>query len=69
MTDMGWHLGRSWFGTALEDSCPCPKEPCGLVLRARTVPECPEHPLTRYRTIRQAHPAYECPGKTDASTH
>lgn len=65
-----WHVGRSAFGTALEDGCPCPKEPCGLVVRAKAVPECTEHPLERHKTIRQGHPANRCLGnKPDAQTH
>lgn len=59
---MGWHAGRSWSGTRLEDACPCPKEPCGLVDIARTVPECLEHPLNRVKTFRQGHYPQHCPG-------
>lgn len=56
------HIGRSWEDHPLEDACPCPKEPCGLVDRDKAVPECLHHPVTRYKTIRQGHYEDECPG-------
>ena len=28
----GYHVGRSWTTHELEDACPCPQAPCGLVL-------------------------------------
>lgn len=55
-----WHFGRSFVGTRLEDTCPCPKEPCGLVSTERVNPNCPEHPFTRAKTIRQSHTAENC---------
>lgn len=61
----GIHVGRSWSGTRLEDACPCPKEPCGLVDTSKTDPSCPEHPEVRAKTIRRSHPATECPGAGD----
>ena len=61
-----YHMGRSWSGTALEDSCPCPKAPCGLVdFGAPPIPVCdqhnPENPFLS-RTMRQVHKASQCPG-------
>jgi hypothetical protein len=51
---MTFHIGRSWSGHPLEDGCPCPKAPCGLVDMDRT---------ERSKSIRQSHPASECPGE------
>lgn len=58
------HIGRS-FGDAhhLEDECPCPQEPCGLVALDRVVEDCPEHDLSKARTIRQSHDPENCPVK------
>lgn len=60
------HIGRS-FGSMrhLEDGCPCPKEPCGLVDRAKVVAECQQHPVGRMKTIRQSHEAKDCPGNRE----
>ncbi|MFE2994135.1 hypothetical protein ACFXG4_03875 [Nocardia sp. NPDC059246] len=58
-----WHIGRSWSGTQLEDTCPCPKAPCGLVDDMNVDPDCGQHPYSRSKTIRQSHPADECPGE------
>jgi hypothetical protein len=55
------HIGRSWNGHPLEDECPCPKAPCGLVLGAERSPDCEQHDGTR--TIRQAHDEKDCPAK------
>jgi hypothetical protein len=57
-----WHIGRSWQGTRLEDDCPCPKAPCGLVIMDQQDPECPQHALTEAKTIRQTHRVEDCPG-------
>ncbi len=57
-----WHVGRSFEGHPLEDECPCPKEPCGLVMLSRAAPECDQHPMSRNKTIRQSHLAERCPG-------
>ncbi|GAA0720101.1 hypothetical protein Drose_06370 [Dactylosporangium roseum] len=54
-----YHVGRSWTGTTLENNCPCPKAPCGLVDRAHP-PACEQHGHTK--TIRQSHRAEDCPG-------
>lgn len=61
---MSFHVGRSWTGTEVEDGCPCPKEPCGLVDIARAVPECDHHPVERMKSMRQGHKAAACPGAT-----
>lgn len=55
------HVGRSWEGREIEDACPCPKEPCGLVDQARAVPECDEHHPSKACSIRQSHPGLLCP--------
>lgn len=59
------HVGRSWSGHPLEDECPCPQEPCGLVAFSKVDPECVQHggsPLMA-KTIRQSHSPEDCPGK------
>lgn len=59
---LGMHIGRSWGGHPLEDECPCPQEPCGLVDQGRVDPECPEHTIEAMKTIRQGHKTEACPG-------
>lgn len=60
------HIGRSWGDHPLEDGCPCPQAPCGLVSTDEVSADCPEHPMQRGKTIRQSHSATECPAlKTD----
>jgi hypothetical protein len=56
------HIGRSWDGTSLEDECPCPKAPCGLVSSDAVDPACDQHPSERRKTMRQIHTAAVCPG-------
>jgi hypothetical protein len=57
----GSHIGRSWSGHGIEDDCPCPKAPCGLVVQETVAETCDQHPLSARRTIRQSHRADECP--------
>lgn len=60
----GWgtaHIGRSWDGHPLEDRCPCPKQPCGLVKADERDPSCEEHSGTK--TIRQTHDHAACPAR------
>jgi hypothetical protein len=57
------HIGRSWEDHPLEDDCPCPKAPCGLVSTDSVVPECQHHPGVRAKTIRQSHLATSCPAR------
>lgn len=59
-----WHVGRSFNDTRLEDDCPCPKAPCGLVVSDNAAEDCPEHPWHRAKTIRQSHLGENCPGET-----
>ncbi len=60
------HVGRSWTGHDLEDSCPCPQEPCGLVAQNRAVPDCVQHGhLHPPRSMRQGHPAGRCPARLE----
>lgn len=58
------HIGRSWPGMRpeMEEGCPCPKEPCGLVNVSKVVPDCPQHSLNAAKTIRQGHRPEDCPG-------
>ena len=68
----GYHSGRCWPpSTAIEDECPCPQEACGLVDPQRAHPDCEQHyfldnPL-KARSMRQGHPADQCPGAHDSS--
>lgn len=59
-TTADWHIGRWSDGHQLEDACPCPKAPCGLVIRQQAI--CEEHALTAGKAMRQGHPATHCPG-------
>ncbi len=59
------HVGRSWSGTEIEDGCPCPKAPCGLVVGLRVYGgDSEQH--TAAKTIPQAHAAEPCPGRREA---
>lgn len=61
------HIGRSWGGPGpLEESCPCPKAPCGLVNMEDTHPDCLQHPWGRCKTMRTGHNAEDCPGAQPA---
>ncbi len=63
MTSRTKHIGRSWGASrAIEDGCPCPKEPCGLVDEAKASPGCTEHPPEACKSIRQGHYPEDCPG-------
>jgi len=55
------HVGRSWAGHELEDDCPCPKAPCGLVSQDEAAEECSEHHWSAAKSMRQGHPANRCP--------
>lgn len=58
---MSRHMGRSWWPQHfLEDECPCPKEPCGLVDMEKAVPECPEHWFHRAKSMREFHDEEHC---------
>lgn len=54
------HSGRAWSGHVIEDKCPCPQQPCGLVKLSEADPECPEHRMDK--TLRQGHAEKDCPG-------
>lgn len=60
----GMHIGRSWPGMQpdLEDECPCPQEPCGLIAVEKIDPNCPQHGRGE-KTIRASHLPEHCPGK------
>ncbi|MEV7975375.1 hypothetical protein [Streptomyces sp. NPDC086519] len=57
----GNHIGRSWTSHEIEDNCPCPKAPCGLVLQDQVTEACREHHWSAAKTTRQSHPADRCP--------
>lgn len=49
----------------MEDNCPCPKTACGLVDGDNVHPDCDQHPFLRTKTMRQMHPADQCPELSD----
>jgi hypothetical protein len=57
-----WHVGRRWNDHTIEDTCPCPKGPCGLAAYPFD-PACEHHPWGRSKTMRQMHHADDCPGE------
>lgn len=59
-----WHYGRQWEGHLIEDECPCPQAPCGLVAGADTDPACPQHSLRASKTMRQGHLLENCMGES-----
>ncbi|MEV8042422.1 hypothetical protein AB0P02_01075 [Streptomyces griseoluteus] len=63
----GWHIGRQWHGHELEDRCPCPQAPCGLVIAADAAKDCVEHGPGSTKSTRQSHPANTCPGPKEPS--
>lgn len=68
MTRTPWagdHLGRDWTGHEPEDNCPCPKAACGLVLADHIRGNCAQHSWTHARSMRQSHPARNCPARTE----
>lgn len=58
------HVGRSFKGIyRMEESCPCPQLPCGLVDMGKAIEiDCPEHSPIHAKTIRTTHQANQCPG-------
>lgn len=56
-----WHWGRAFHGHEIEDKCPCPKQPCGLVEVTSADPDCAQHAARFARTSRQGHRAENCP--------
>ena len=58
-----WHMGRSFVGHPLEDACPCPKAPCGLIISDQIDESCDQHPMRHGKTYRQGHRPEDCPGK------
>lgn len=68
MTDKTWHNGRQWTTHTIEDECPCPQEPCGLVDLTKADPSCMHHPIGRGKTMRQGHSAECCPGERNRVT-
>lgn len=55
-----FHMGRSWSGHHMEDECPCPQEPCGLIARDKVVETCPQHYFGRSKTMRSIHRVEDC---------
>ncbi|MEU9661886.1 hypothetical protein [Streptomyces chartreusis] len=67
-TGRGNHVGRSFPGMAndIEAACPCPKAPCGLVIQDEVTEACGQHHWSAAKTMRQSHPAEQCPGAAPA---
>lgn len=61
------HIGRSWTTRQIEDACPCEKALCGLVVENAVTEECREHHWSAARTMRQSHPADECPAAEETT--
>jgi hypothetical protein len=62
---VNYHIGRSWVGHDVEDNCPCPQAPCGLVDVEDVDPDCSHHPALRAKSMRQGHHAEDCPDITE----
>lgn len=62
-----YHVGRSWNGNQIERECPCPLEPCGLVNLSHPAPNCTEHTFRAGKTMRQGHPAADCPATKESN--
>ncbi|ONI48658.1 MULTISPECIES: hypothetical protein [unclassified Streptomyces] len=62
----GNHIGRSFPGMAadIEAACPCAKAPCGLLVQDEVTAACDQHHWSAAKTMRQSHPAAECPADT-----
>ncbi|MFY1658555.1 hypothetical protein [Micromonospora sp. WMMD1274] len=61
-----YHWGRAWSPTQDEATCPCPKAPCGYVIRSSEPTGCELHgPM---QTMRGGHPADRCPAKSAEAT-
>ncbi|MFI2667904.1 hypothetical protein [Micromonospora carbonacea] len=61
-----YHWGRAWSPTRDEATCPCPKAPCGYVVRTAARTGCEYHgPST---TMRGGHTADRCPATNPANT-
>lgn len=54
------HIGSSGEGHEVEDACPCPQSPCGLVAVSTIDPSCAEHGAGSARVILQIHGAMAC---------
>lgn len=64
------HIGRSWSGHDIEDGCPCPKAPCGLVVTSSVAPDCREHGYVNgAKSMRQGHAASRCPAVAALEPH
>ncbi|MBZ6102758.1 hypothetical protein [Streptomyces olivaceus] len=67
-TTTGQHIGRSFRGMSadIEAACPCPKAPCGLVVEDGVTEACDQHHWSAAKTMRQSHPADQCPAAVPA---
>ncbi|WP_431892692.1 hypothetical protein [Micromonospora haikouensis] len=61
-----YHWGRAWAPTQDEATCPCPKAPCGYVVRTAARTGCEYHGPTT--TMRGGHTADRCPANNPANT-
>lgn len=62
------HVGRSWWPAhPIEDECPCPKAPCGLVPIASADPSCDQHAPARAKSLRELHAAAHCQDRVEGT--
>lgn len=58
----GAHICRSWSPPdPFVADCGCGQAPCGAVDGDKIDPDCPQHSLRSYKTIRSRHAAVDCP--------
>ncbi|GHJ11194.1 hypothetical protein TPA0907_55610 [Micromonospora humidisoli] len=57
-----YHWGRAWAPTQDEATCPCPKAPCGYVIRTAEATGCELHGPSQ--TMRGGHFAASCPANS-----
>ncbi|WP_194821282.1 hypothetical protein [Micromonospora sp. S-DT3-3-22] len=62
----GYHVTRGTGPSDLEATCPCPKAPCGYVVRTAEATGCELHGPSE--TMRGGHFAASCPANSPAST-
>lgn len=60
------HWGRAFHGHEIEDACPCPQAPCGLVDAPTVDQACEQHGWRFAQTTRQGHRADACPANPTA---
>lgn len=54
-----FHISRGWESDPFIDSCGCEKAACGFAVETNN--DCQQHSFMAGKTIRNSHPAEECP--------